>query len=632
MGNWRCSLLIILFVMAFFVGISKGAATNSQTASLETVSTIQFGKQPRCVAINEETNRVYVGVNDSIIVLDGVSKQVLATIPYLNGNSSANPDWIIADSFNNQIFVEGYYVDVFNGTTNSLSGNISIYRPGRDEIALDSKRGLLYIADNSMIFSQSDAIRVYNATTRGFLAPMSIPGTSGTYNIYSMSVAVDSERNRIYARDSMNKTICVFDGVTRNLIKTGNYTTSYVDSFSFNPCSNRVYLEGGTEIIDANTLERITLPSVGIVGAFNANCSIVYAYGYVGSTYAFRIADGFSHSVFATLGTETITDFAVNSKTGEIYLAQPNKIVVLQGPSATKPLLISDLSINPRTVQAGQPVTITFKVTNLSNNSLTYSPVLKVGTSELSKEQVQLGNRENRALQFTVIMSIPGNYSVNAEGLFGILQVQDTIPPSLPVPDDGVSGWSNSSAPRFTWSASTDAGSGVAGYYYRVDNGPETWIISTSVTLSAQTDGSHVFYVKAKDNAGNNGTYGSHAFQIDKTPPSAAIAYPANGTTVTSASVTFGANSGADLSGIAGYSWDFGDGANGPGITATHTYIHSGTFAARLTVTDGAGNKATSVTTITVPETVVPEFSALAFLIVATATTLRRRREDWNPA
>ena len=96
----------------------------------------------------------------------------------------------------------------------------------------------------------------------------------------------------------------------------------------------------------------------------------------------------------------------------------------------------------------------------------------------------------------------------------------DTTAPSTPSPDDGVEGWSDDDTPTFTWSASSDTGSGVAGYYWKVDGGSETWTTSTSVTLPPQSDGSHTFYVKAKDKAGNVGSWGSHGFQIDTTAPS----------------------------------------------------------------------------------------------------------------
>ena len=43
-----------------------------------------------------------------------------------------------------------------------------------------------------------------------------------------------------------------------------------------------------------------------------------------------------------------------------------------------------------------------------------------------------------------------------------------------------------------------------------------------------------------------------------------------------------------------GYAWDFGDGSSGTGKTASHTYTSSGTFTARLEVTDDDGGSATT--------------------------------------
>jgi hypothetical protein len=104
----------------------------------------------------------------------------------------------------------------------------------------------------------------------------------------------------------------------------------------------------------------------------------------------------------------------------------------------------------------------------------------------------------------------------------------DTTPPPLPSPDDGVSGWSKVNTPTFSWPPVSDSGSGVKGYWWKVDGGFETWTTSTSVTLSPQSDGSHTFYVRAEDNAGNKGNYGTHVFQIDTTLPSNPTSYSSN--------------------------------------------------------------------------------------------------------
>ena len=126
-------------------------------------------------------------------------------------------------------------------------------------------------------------------------------------------------------------------------------------------------------------------------------------------------------------------------------------------------------------------------------------------------------SKDKNKIQFR-IKDMAGN-----TGMSPIYTVKiDATKPPAPAPDDGVEGWSNDNTPTFSWNKPSDT-SGIAGYYWKVDSGSEKWTTSTSVTLPAQPDGEHTFYVRAKDNAGNIGDYGSHKFKIDTTPPSSEV-------------------------------------------------------------------------------------------------------------
>ncbi|MGO1384596.1 MAG: PKD domain-containing protein, partial [Arachnia sp.] len=73
--------------------------------------------------------------------------------------------------------------------------------------------------------------------------------------------------------------------------------------------------------------------------------------------------------------------------------------------------------------------------------------------------------------------------------------------------------------------------------------------------------------------------------------------------TVNQLEVAFNASDSTDPDGtITEYAWDFGDGTNGTGDTATHTYTDDGTYDVVLTVTDDAGGTDMTALAVTVAE------------------------------
>jgi len=146
--------------------------------------------------------------------------------------------------------------------------------------------------------------------------------------------------------------------------------------------------------------------------------------------------------------------------------------------------------------------------------------------------------------------------------------------------------------PSFTWNASTDT-SGIAGYYVKIDEGEDTWIgnVLTWTSTSAIADGTHTFYVKAKDSSTNSniGSYGSCSFIINTSSVGTPPISDANGpyTGLTYQNITFDGSGSYDSDGtIENYTWDFGDGNAGYGVTSIHSYNTSGVFTITLTVTD----------------------------------------------
>jgi hypothetical protein len=101
----------------------------------------------------------------------------------------------------------------------------------------------------------------------------------------------------------------------------------------------------------------------------------------------------------------------------------------------------------------------------------------------------------------------------------------------------------------------------------------------------------------------SDGIYDIGAYEFanggNQQPVPVIVASPASG--IVPLAVSFSGNGSYDPDGsITTYSWEFGDGGTGTGISLLHSYNTPGTFTALLRVTDNAGATASTTKTITV--------------------------------
>lgn len=138
--------------------------------------------------------------------------------------------------------------------------------------------------------------------------------------------------------------------------------------------------------------------------------------------------------------------------------------------------------------------------------------------------------------------------AINGAGIAGQSLVHyfevDTVRPTPPTVtglsiDTGAStsdGITNDPVPTFSWTESGDSGSGVAGYWWSVDDStPETGGVFTSARAATQLvsiNGAHTFYVRAQDGVGNRSSVSSFSFTLDRVAPEVATMVPGNGSTV----------------------------------------------------------------------------------------------------
>ncbi len=157
-------------------------------------------------------------------------------------------------------------------------------------------------------------------------------------------------------------------------------------------------------------------------------------------------------------------------------------------------------------------------------------------------------------------------------------------------------------AVTFDAAASRDPDGSIAAYAWEFGDGQGGSGIT--VVHTYPDPGRFLVRLTVTDNSGAGAVATDSVLVTANRPPVALFSFtPDSGQAPLT--VRFDAAASQDPDGtIAGYRWDFGDGAGGSGIAPTHTYPDSGSFLPRLTVTDSDGDSSFfAVDTITVTAT-----------------------------
>ncbi|WP_146069834.1 PKD domain-containing protein [Cryobacterium sp. M15] len=145
---------------------------------------------------------------------------------------------------------------------------------------------------------------------------------------------------------------------------------------------------------------------------------------------------------------------------------------------------------------------------------------------------------------------------------------------------------------------STDSDGTIAGYAW--DFGDNSTTTGATATHSYAAAGSYVVTLIVTDNSGAS-TVTTRTVDATEPPanalPTAAFSYQATPLTVAVDASTSGDSDGT----ITGYSWNFGDGTSGSGVTASHSYAVEGAYDVTLTVTDNSLATAQAKQTVVVP-------------------------------
>ncbi len=126
----------------------------------------------------------------------------------------------------------------------------------------------------------------------------------------------------------------------------------------------------------------------------------------------------------------------------------------------------------------------------------------------------------------------------------------------------------------------------------------ETYATSKNWSLTTVEEVKTV-YVEIKDSTGQI-LSSNDTIALDVTPPEVSVFL--DWVSYENREVYFDGSYSTDNYGIASYSWNFGDGSNGTGVTTTHTYSESGNYTGTLVVKDVAGNIGGTYFYLTIPD------------------------------
>lgn len=109
-------------------------------------------------------------------------------------------------------------------------------------------------------------------------------------------------------------------------------------------------------------------------------------------------------------------------------------------PAKTTPLFkVSNLTITPNHVKAGDPVNISAVVTNTGTAMGQYSLVLRVGSVVENVTEITLNPGTSQTATFTIVKDIAGDYYVEIDGLRGMFSVAPRLPASFTVSNLSIS-------------------------------------------------------------------------------------------------------------------------------------------------------------------------------------------------
>ena len=255
-------------------------------------------------------------------------------------------------------------------------------------------------------------------------------------------------------------------------------------------------------------------------------------------------------------------------------------------------------SANPTTIEVGQEVQFTGSGTDSDGSIASYSWDFGDGATSNEQNPTHIYNNSNT---YTATLTVTDDDG--ATGADSLAITVNEVPNQSPAASASASPTTGNVPLQVTFTGGgTDSDGSITSYNWDFGDGVTSNSQNTSHTYN--NTGIYNVTLTVTDDDGATGT-DSLAITVNEAPnePPAANAsgLPTSGEAPLEVAFTGG---GSDSDGnIAGYSWDFGDGASSLSQNPIHTYDSAGTYMATLTATDDDGAIGNDTVLITVNET-----------------------------
>jgi hypothetical protein len=309
----KAAFLVALAALAVFSSIPFGAYAANDTEVLIVTAILAFADDPTCVAVNEQTNLVYVGTKKGLVIISGENNTVLSEIAF-----DKDVGAVVVNPQNNLVYVGTWSnITVLDGATNAVLGTIktSVYR--YYELALNPNTNRIYIGDWTTLMGRYDAVQVYDALNFSLIATVNIPGSDNNTYIQRVGVAVNANTNGTYATWTGNNGTYLIDD--NNTIVNATQTSLFDVAVMYNNATDYVYVGGA--VLNGTDLQLVSANFTGQVEAVDSAHNLLYTtQGYNVSCLNGTTHDALSSVKLNVLVSPVLDPMAVNPATSKAYL------------------------------------------------------------------------------------------------------------------------------------------------------------------------------------------------------------------------------------------------------------------------------------------------------------------------